>query len=226
MEKLKEILGQSGSQANIPSLKIYEVPEMSDAERKESLRRGLNITSWDNTFANFKRTKGSGEALKLFRELADSPRWFMLLCYGPAGCGKTHLCEALSIELNTKGIYCPVSEYPAMIRRLKAAMNSEYRGNYDVLFRKYQTTRRLILDDVGMGGSGSSWEWGELEEIINYRYREGLLTVVTTNLDPKDLPDRIVSRFRDAIESRIVLNSASDYRPLKGGAKNERVPNK
>jgi len=67
-----------------------------------------------------------------------------------------------------------------------------------------------------MGTKGTEWEWSELEDIVNYRYRNDLHTVVTTNLDLKLVPDRIVSRFRDAEKSRLVLNESGDYRPRKG----------
>ena len=149
----------------------------------------------------------------------------MLLCYGSDGCGKTYLCEALSIEFAKRNIVCPVNEWCEVIRDFKRRMHSETQGDYDAMFESFRRAPRLIIDDVGMGSTGSSWEWGELEEIINYRYREGLMTVVTTNLNiepnPKDynqpyVPRRIVSRFTDAVKSRLVLNSAGNYRPKKG----------
>jgi len=96
-------------------------------------------------------------------------------------------------------------------------MHSEVKDAYDDIFERFRRARRLIIDDVGSGSTGSNWEWGELEDIVNYRCREGLLTVVTTNLDLKELPDRIVSRFDDAVNGRIALISAPDYRPRKKG---------
>jgi len=92
-------------------------------------------------------------------------------------------------------------------------MSGEYRGLYDEVFKNYCRAERLILDDVGMGGTGSNWEWGEFEEIICYRYKNELLTVVTTNMDIPQLPDRVVSRFRDKTKARMVKNGADDYRP-------------
>jgi len=139
----------------------------------------------------------------------------MLLCYGSDGCGKSHLCEALSIALAHKNIACRVNEWADRVRDFKRRMHSETRDDYDQAFEGLRRQPYLIIDDVGMGSTGSSWEWGELEEIINYRYRECLMTVVTTNLDIKDVPRRIVSRFTDAVKSRLVLNSAGNYRPKK-----------
>jgi len=57
----------------------------------------------------------------------------------------------------------------------------------------------------------------QLEKIIRVRYRERLFTILTTNRDISELPERIVSRFEDAEVARKVLNSGIDYRKLKGG---------
>lgn len=224
MEHIGEVLAQSHRQGNIPVPKMPDEPTVE--ERKEDLRRRLNLTSWDNTFENFLLVKGSEDSLAAFKELAfGKASWYMLLCYGSDGCGKTHLCEALSIELAKRNIVCRVNEWAEVVRDFKRRMHSEIFGDYDDVFERFRTQPYLIIDDVGMGGTGSSWEWGELEEIINYRSREGLMTVVTTNLNiepnPKDynqsyVPRRIVSRFTDAVKSRLIVNRAGNYRPKKG----------
>lgn len=87
---------------------------------------------------------------------------------------------------------------------------------YEKNFRNLLETSRLIIDDVGAGAGSTDWAWRELEDIVDYRYEHNLLTVLTTNLDRKLIPDRIVSRFRDAEKSRLIFNGAADYRPLKG----------
>jgi len=187
------------------------------AQGKDDLRRRLNITSWDNTFENFKPLKGSTESLRVFKQLASGKAtWHMLMVYGLTGCGKSHLCEALSIALATRKIYCAVTEWSEQVRLFKRWMRSEITDQYDVRFEQFRKSTWLILDDVGMGTKGTEWEWSELEDIVNYRYRNDLHTVVTTNLDLKLVPDRIVSRFRDAEKSRLVLNESGDYRPRKG----------
>uniref|UniRef100_A0A6M3KN36 Putative IstB domain protein ATP-binding protein n=1 Tax=viral metagenome TaxID=1070528 RepID=A0A6M3KN36_9ZZZZ len=182
---------------------------------KESQRRSLNIMSLNNTFENFKAVEGTKKSLATFQELLTKPDWFMLLVYGKAGCGKTHLCEAFSIELAKKGIRCPVFEWSELVRDFKKLMRSDIKDAYDARFEMMRRLERLIIDDVGQGSVGSNWEWGELEDIVNYRYRNNLMTIVTTNLDIKALPPRIISRFRDAVKSRMVVIDAGDYRPLK-----------
>lgn len=190
---------------------------MSIEEQREQLRKRLNLSSLENTFANFKPTKGTEESLRLFKELATRPDWYMLLSLGTTGCGKTHLCEALSIELYKVGIFTPVVKFGEMVNSFKKAINSDYADAYDCRINAYKKMRCLILDDFGLGGKISEYDIAILEEFIDYRYRERKLTVLTANLDLNKLPGRVVSRFGDGETSRIVINRGIDYRPLKGG---------
>lgn len=180
------------------------------------MRRRLNVSSFEHTFANFKSVLGAEKALAAFRALEAEPAGHMLLCIGGVGCGKTHLCEALTLSWAEQGIKYRLVVWADFVKLLKSTFSGDLKGRFDEIFTNYQKAPRLIIDDVGMGGaSDKSWEWGLLEELINYRSRERLATVVTTNLDVTQLPDRVVSRFRDKDYARIVVNEAGDYRPQK-----------
>ena len=139
----------------------------------------------------------------------------MLLCYGGVGTGKTHLLESVAIELHKQGKFARVLTMAAIMANLKRGMGSDEVVSLEDRIDNLSKVPFLLLDDVGMGGSGSVWEWGQLETIIAYRYRENLFTILTTNLDLPEIPERIVSRFKDREKARIVLNEGSDYRPLK-----------
>jgi len=170
----------------------------------------------NNTFEFFSPVKGTQKALAAFKELAyGKTHRRMLLCYGGVGNGKTHLCEATAIALYKQGLFVRVMTMSQMMITLKSYMNKKTPPGYDWLLSSYCLAERLIIDDVGMGGSGSSWEWGQLEDIMIARYRERLFTIFTTNLDITDLPERIVSRFSDPDVGTIVLNKGEDYRKLK-----------
>ncbi len=186
----------------------------------ERLRKSLGVSSLENTFENFLPWPGTEEALEAFKALVEVSDWKMLLCYGGVGNGKTHLCEAVAIELYKKGIRCRVAEMTKIMRTLKSTMNPGSTVSLDTILDNLCQARCLIIDDVGMGGSDTVWQFGKLEEIIVARYREhlhreDLLTILTTNLDLKELPERIVSRFRDPTIGRVVLNSGEDFRPQK-----------
>jgi DNA replication protein DnaC len=188
---------------------VASEPEEFDTSR----RAALNLSSINHTFATFKRIPGTEKALKAFQDLAlgktEKP---LLLCYGGVGNGKTHLCEALVIELNRRGIFTRYYTFGEIIRTLRRTMRDDSRISPSDLLERYCQARTLVVDDVGMGGSGSEWEFGQLEEIVSERYRFHLLTVMTTNRDIKELPERVVSRFSDPAVATLVLNSGKDFR--------------
>ena len=226
MEQIRETLDNLDRGKHIPNLPKHLETEPTPEEKREILRRELGVSSLDNTFDNFKPVKGTEKALTAFKQLAygkiDRP---MLLCYGGVGNGKTYLCEATSIAMYKRGLFVRVCTMSNIMMALKSNMNKRAWPGYDWLLTSYCVAERLIIDDVGMGGSGSDWEWGQLEDIMIARYRERLFTIMTTNLDiefnpdnPKEpfIPERIVSRFSDPDVGSCVLNRGLDYRQMKG----------
>ena len=182
-------------------------------EKREELRLSLGVSSLDNTFENFDAVKGTEKVLSTFKSLVSGvPIWNMLLCYGPTGNGKSHLCESTAIALYKKGIFIRVLTMDRMIEALKQCIGPDRYVSFEELMHNYSYGERLIIDDV----TGTEWEFEQLEKIIRVRYREKLFTILTTNRDLKELPERIVSRFEDIDVARKVLNSGADYRKLKG----------
>lgn len=136
----------------------------------------------------------------------------LLLCYGGVGNGKTYLCEALVIAWRMRGLYSRVTVWSGLTNILRAAIRGEAALPQDAILENFKRASRVVFDDVGMGGSGSAWEWGQLEEIVCARYRERLPTVMCTNLDLKEMPELVVSRFADPEVGLIVFNQGADYR--------------
>ena len=183
---------------------------------KERIQRALNVSSLDSTFKSFKAVTGTEDALKQAKAiLHPATKWKMLLFYGLYGCGKTHLLEAISLELWDSGILAPIIIFPRLIGRLKNTFDTKNPQLFEEVMERYCSQPYLLIDDVGAAGSFTPWSIAQLERIILARYRANLFTVFTTNLDLKDIPQFIVSRFSDPEKGRIVLNSAKDYRPLK-----------
>ena len=217
MEHIAKTLGNLDRDKATLTQKTIE-PDTTLEQRREELRKSLRISSLENTFDSFKPTKGTEKALAAFKVLAvGKTKWQMLLCYGGVGNGKTHLCEATALTLYRRGIFCRVMTMSRIMTALKGCMGTGRYISQEELLSNYCHSEHLIIDDVGMGGSGSEWEFGQLEEIIAARYRERLFTILTTNRDISELPDRIVSRFRDPDVGRVVLNSGEDFRTLKKG---------
>ena len=168
------------------------------------------------TFGTFKPVLGVETTLDAFRDIAfnpDAPP--LLLVYGTTGNGKTHLCEATATELLKRGVDCRLWAVADLVSKLKESIPE---NTTELLIGKLKTLSALILDEWGQN-YGSMWEEQKLEEIVIAREREGLITIVTTNLELEKLPERVISRFRDATQARIILNVASDFRPKKKARK-------
>lgn len=175
----------------------------------------LGVTDPSNTFATMKKPKGFELTLLTFKAMATGTAEFsLLLDYGGVGNGKSRCCEAVVIEMFDKGIRVRRDRWSDLVRTMKSHFNGRGVISYDEYFSALRGRARLILDDVGSGSTLGSWEWGELEDIIDYRYERKLFTIVTTNLDIKSFPERILSRFRDKSRARLVLNEAADQRPM------------
>lgn len=165
-----------------------------------------------NSFDNFNIVLGIETTVEAFKDIAfnlDAPP--LLLVYGTTGNGKTHLCEATVAQLLKRGVDCRLWAVADLISSLKESMSE---NTTELLMGRLKRMPALILDEWGQN-YGSMWEEQKLEEIVIAREREGLITIITTNMELDKLPERIISRFRDKTQARIILNSACDYRPKK-----------
>ena len=168
-----------------------------------------------NTFDNFKPVLGAQTTLEAFKDIAfneGAPP--LLLVYGTTGNGKTHLCEATVIELLKRGVDCRLWAVSDLVSKLHESIPE---NTTELLVSSLKKMPALILDEWGQN-YGSIWEEQKLEEIFVARERAELITIITSNLEPDHLdkmPERIISRFRDATQARLILNAAPDYRPKK-----------
>jgi len=182
----------------------------------------LGVMDLTHDFKTIKRVKGFIPALDACKAMAEGTADFQLLMvYGGVGNGKTRLCEAVVIEMFDQGKKVKRDRWSDVVRTMKSHFNNRGNISYEEYFASLRVRGRIIFDDVGSGSTLGSWEWGELEDIIDYRYERRLFTIVTTNLDIKSFPERILSRFRDRPRARLILNEAGDFRPSilpnKGG---------
>ena len=69
----------------------------------------------------------------------------------------------------------------------------------------------LVLDDF-KPEYASNRGADRIEEIIDWRYRNYLPTVLISNRDIAELPERIGSRFSESGIGRVVVNRGKDFR--------------
>lgn len=129
------------------------------------------------------------EACRVFAEkirTEEEPSGRGLYLWGPNGTGKTHLAVAItrhyghSLFVNTL--------------RLFDALKESYSTNLPCeVFESARRARLLVLDDLG-SERPSDWVRERLYALLSTRWDEMLSTVVTSNIDPRLLPDIIGHR--------------------------------
>lgn len=224
MKHIKELL--ENSQQNTQDPKSYSIEIIGGDKEliKDSPEwvlgklKSFNISSLNHTFETFKTDENTKVAMDTLRALSNGElsKQFVLL-YGITGCGKTHLVEATIINWGNHGIRARYMTFSDMFRQLKSSLRLGGE-HYDLMFNTYRDLKRLVVDDFGMGTTESRFEISDLEDIIDTRYRKRfypnceLVTILATNKDIKELPDRIVSRFYDPEFGVVLYMGDKDYR--------------
>ena len=76
--------------------------------------------------------------------------------------------------------------------------------SYDDLFEQVREAPLLILDDLGTQSS-TPWAQEKLFQIINHRFNARLPTVITLNMLPEEIDERLQSRLTDPALSQVYL---------------------
>ncbi len=157
-----------------------------------------------------------------------------LLLMGPSGVGKTHLAVAALKELLRRGhggLFC---DYRELLKEIQASYNPESQATEMGVLEPVRAVEILVLDDLG-AGKPSAWVLDIIGLVLNARYNERRVTILTTNYfdetasgsEPARLPsgqrvvvkedtlaDRIGARMRSRLYEmcKTVEVAAPDFR--------------
>ncbi len=109
-----------------------------------------------------------------------------LLLMGPCGVGKTHLAVAALRELMVRGHEARFYDYRELLKELQASYDPDHPVSEMGVLEPVLKAEVLLVDDIG-ASKPSPWALDTIGHILNKRYNENRVTLLTTNYP--DRPD-------------------------------------
>jgi len=103
-----------------------------------------------------------------------------LLLIGPSGVGKTHLAVASLKELIRRGHAGLFCDYRELLKEIQASYNPASESTEMGILEPIRTAEILVLDDLG-ASKPSTWVLDIIGLVLNARYNERRVTILTTN---------------------------------------------
>lgn len=111
-----------------------------------------------------------------------------LLLMGPCGVGKTHLAVAALKAIVLRGHGGLFYDYRELLKQIQASYNPESQSTEMEVLEPVLKAELLLLDDLG-ASKPSLWALETVGHILNVRYNEKRVTLMTTNyLDSPETP--------------------------------------
>lgn len=145
---------------------------------------GFGLTAeWRNP--SLERAKSFAETYA--REYPPSTP-FGLLFMGPPGVGKTHLAVGIIRKLmRDKSVQCLFRTFPDLLKEIQMSYSTVSMSSELSLLQPVLDAEVLMLDELG-AQKPSDWIRETVAYVLNYRYAENKVTILTTNyLDQEDL---------------------------------------
>jgi DNA replication protein DnaC len=130
--------------------------------------------------------------------ITQKEKWLYL--GGQSGSGKTHICKALEETLANRGFNCKYFNWRENINELKIQF-FEDKAQYQMTMHELKSADYLFIDDL-FKGKITETDTNIAYEIINSRYDNNKLTVITSELYMSELKD-----VDEAIQGRIYEKS-------------------
>ena len=164
---------------------------------------GLTANRTSKTFTAYEATEPELIIAKAHAILAVKNGTNIILA-GKAGTGKTHLATAIALEVMRAGHQAIAQNLPEMLDEICRA-HKEQTDPFGLMI-KYKSVPCLVLDDWGKERTSDA-RLDYLYQIIDYRYRHGLQTIVTTNaLDMEGLKNKFNADKIEPLVSRLLEN--------------------
>jgi DNA replication protein DnaC len=159
------------SMVDSPELLAW-LQELTDTAREEQAERGAPVAS-----VNLGRS---------------------MLLLGPTGTGKTHQAYGAIRELAVTGV--AARWVVTTTADMYAALRPRHGIDSEAEFLRYRDARILLIDDLGAERKPTEFTEEINFRLINWRYEHQLPTLITSNLVPKEISERL----GDRVTSRLI----------------------
>jgi DNA replication protein DnaC len=134
---------------------------------------------------------------------------FGLLFMGAQGVGKTHLAVGIIKRLmQLKSVPCLFRTFPELLKEIQNSYNAVSQSTELSLLRPVLEIEVLALDELG-AQNPSSWVRDEVAYVLNYRYNENKVTILTTNFRDEDERKDAKVGITDTLSERIGVRMRS-----------------
>lgn len=119
---------------------------------------------------------------------------------GAKGSGKTLMAAALVNELKNRRVQVKFCTSMQIIEEIKNTWDKNTDSTENELLNQLSTTKVLVIDDFGTEQT-KDWISDRFYSIINNRYINRFVTIVTSNYSPTNLPydERICNRIKERV---------------------------
>jgi DNA replication protein DnaC len=156
-----------------------------------------------HTTQSLERAKLAAE--KFSEEYPMTPP-FGLLFMGRQGIGKTHLAVGILKHLmRHKGVECLFRTFPELLKEIQNSYNPNTQASELSLLTPVLETEVLVLDELG-AQTPSLWVQETVSYVLNHRYNENKVTILTTNYFDEEDRKSAKSEESDKKNARFAMN--------------------
>lgn len=200
---------------------------------KEDRVKNLRIPARykDKSLTNYNTDKGDEDAHNAVNRwcetiLRNCDEGMGLYLYGHTGVGKTHLAQGAALNVvesnNLSGIFITADRYIEMVydeMRNDGDLPEPYSDPFLLKYMR-RTFDLLVLDGLGSERATTEFARNAIISLVDNRYEERLMTIVTSVLPPAELSRIYGKRLLSIIqESCYLINvEGQDYRKVISNA--------